>query len=181
MIYAVFLRGINVGGHRKILMADLRDTLRNSGFEKVSTYIQSGNIVLETHEEDKGEIQRCIESLIYESYGFHVSVVVKTKSDIEIIIQDCPFEEEEKEKSYFALLSEAIKSSKVDFNTLPTYPGESYHIINDCLYFYSSVGYGKAKFNLGSMEKKLNVIATARNYKTMIKMVSLMAEREAGH
>ncbi|MCB0381982.1 MAG: DUF1697 domain-containing protein [Psychroserpens sp.] len=174
--YIALLRGINVGGHKKIPMAQLRQILSTSGFENVRTYIQSGNIILESSKESKEEIEHNIQQSIQSYFGFEVPVIVKTRTELEGIFDTCPFSAEQKESSYFVLLSEIPKAEKVrEANTI-TYTNEEFQIINDCLYFHSSIGYGNSKFNMNLFEKTLNVKATSRNYKTMVKLLSLSLE-----
>lgn len=67
--YIAFLRGINVGGHNKIKMQELRNLLTNMGLDKVNTYIQSGNIVFQS-EENAEQLQHQIEQEIRNYFGF---------------------------------------------------------------------------------------------------------------
>jgi len=57
-----------------------------------------------------------------------------------------------------------------------SHENEKVIIKNDCLYFYNDAGFGQARFNMNTFERKLNVVGTARNYNTMVKLVSLCAE-----
>lgn len=174
--YIALLRGINVGGHRKVPMAELRDLLTNMGFYNVKTYIQSGNVILKTKEKPLVQIENRIRKAIESYFGFEVSVMVRTKEQLQKIVNDCPFTEAKKVSSYFAILSHVPHEDLVKKAYEKTYDDEEYSIINDCIYFYSEKGYGKAKFSLNYFEKKLNVNATARNHKTMLKLLSLSAE-----
>lgn len=174
--YIVLLRGINVGGHKKVPMAELRELLSKSGFENVRTYIQSGNVILQSSLSDMKEIERSIQNAIIDHFGFEVPVIAKTRHDLEVIFDSCPFSDEKKENSYFIMLSVIPKKDLVDEVTKITFKGEEFVIIKDCLYFHSSIGYGNSKFNMNSFEKKLNVKATSRNYKTMVKLLSLSSE-----
>lgn len=173
MKYIALLRGINVGGHKKVPMAELRDLLENSGFTNVKTYIQSGNVVLKSSEENAKEIETKISKGIKNHFGFEVPVLVRTVSQIKATFQNCPFQQEEKEKSYFMILDKVPDANLVKIASEKVYEDEYYHILNDCIYFYCPKGYGKAKFNMNYFEKKLQVNATSRNYKTMLKLLSL--------
>ena len=75
--YIALLKGINVGGHKKVPMADLRELLSKSGFENVQTYIQSGNVILQSNNSDISKIESDIEKSIEDYFGFEVSVLVK--------------------------------------------------------------------------------------------------------
>ncbi|WP_426431474.1 DUF1697 domain-containing protein [Winogradskyella sp. HB-48] len=174
--YIVLIRGINVGGHRKVSMAELRDLLTKIGFSNVKTYIQSGNVIFKVTETNAKEIENSIQKLIIDHFGFEVSVMVRNRQQLQKIVYDCPFSEDKKIYSYFGILSHYPKEDLVQKAYEKTYENEEYKIINDCIYFYSDKGYGNAKFNLNYFEKRLNVNATARNYKTILKLLSLSSE-----
>lgn len=174
--YIALLRGINVGGHRKVPMAELRDLLTKIGFSNVKTYIQSGNVIFQTKEIPFLQLENGIRKSIETHFGFEVSVMVRTRQQLQKIFDDCPFSEDQKSNSYFAILSHIPQEDLVEVAYEKVYEHEEYKIINDGLYFYSDKGYGNAKFSLNYFEKKLKVNATARNYKTMLKLLSLSAE-----
>jgi uncharacterized protein (DUF1697 family) len=172
-IYIALLRGINVGGHKKVPMADLRSLLTKSGLENVQTYIQSGNIIFQSSDEDIKALEDSIQKSILNQFGFKVPVLLRTRGDLQKIFDNCPFSEDKKVDSYFTMLSEAPDKDLIAEASQKTYPDEEYVTLNDCIYFYCANGYGKAKFNLNFFERKLKVNATSRNYKTMVKLLSL--------
>ena len=174
--YVVFLRGINVGGHKKVPMAELRELLTKTGFKAVTTYIQSGNVILQSSEDKIAIIENSVHEAIQTHFEFDVPVIAKTKAELNRIFEGCPFSEEKKENSYFVLLSQIPDLELVDEVKKISYDNEEFQINNDCIYFYSSVGYGRTKFNMNVFEKKLKVKATSRNYKTMVKLLSLSLE-----
>lgn len=171
--YIALLRGINVGGHKKMPMVELRELFIKAGFENVETYIQSGNIIFHASKTNTTEIEIKIHLAILDHFNFDVPVIVKTRNELLSIFENCPFPQTEKENSYFILLS-MVPDIELVLDVLNlTHENEEFVIINDCLYFYSSMGYGRTKFNMNTIEKKLNVSATSRNYKTMVKLLSL--------
>ena len=93
MKYVSILRGINVSGHKKIKMADLKDLYKSQGFESVTTYIQSGNIIFRSTSTDKTSLRKIIEKAIEEEYEFHVPVDIRTEQELKGILDDCPYEE----------------------------------------------------------------------------------------
>jgi len=171
--HVALLRGINVGGHKKVPMAELRELLTKSGLEHVKTYIQSGNVIFQYESNDLKVLENHIKKAILDHFGFEVSVLVRAKVQLKTILDNCPFPEENKVNSYFAILSEIPNANLVKEAYTKTYENEEYEIINDCLYFYCAKGYGNAKFNLNYFERKLKVSATSRNYKTMVKLLEL--------
>ena len=178
-IYIALLRGINVGGRNIIKMADLRNTLETIGLESVKTYIQSGNVLFKSKLEEE-PLRKKIEQGIERVFGFQVIVILRTAAEIEWIIQNCPFSEEEirdaqtsskVESLYVSLLTHAPSEEKIKI--LNSYASETdkYKIEGRevFLLFYNSVRNSKLANNL----KKLDVPGTVRNFKTMNKLNEL--------
>ena len=168
--HIAFLRGINVGGHKKFTKAEQLDMVSNLGYKNTNVYLHTGNWIFKTSEED---LALKISEAITKKYGWEVPVLVKTASEIEIVIQNCPFSEEKKVKSYFTLLHQEPQEEHIKAIDPAKYPNEEFHITPHCVYFYSETGYGNAKCNNNFFEQKLNVSATTRNYKTMSKVLEL--------
>ena len=171
--YIVLLKGINVGGHKKVPMVELRGLLSNKGFANVKTYIQSGNIILQAAENNIKKIEELISQAILKHFGFEVSVLVKTRLELQHIFEASPFSKEKKKASYFIMLHDVPDEELIKEATQKVYEDEEYQIINDCIYYYSDKGFGKSKFNANFFERKLKTFATARNYNTMVKLLSL--------
>ncbi|NER18164.1 DUF1697 domain-containing protein [Spongiivirga citrea] len=172
--YIALLRGINVSGQKKILMADLRAILEENGLSNVHTYIQSGNVVFQSREIKTNELAWKIKQCILSRYGFEVPVLVRTKEQLETILTNCPFKKEKLGKSYFTILHTPPDSLLINEVTTLSYEKEEFTITNECVYFFCEAGYGKAKFNNNFFEKKLKVAATTRNYKTMVKLIEMV-------
>ncbi len=169
--YIALLRGINVGGHKKILMADLKALFQSLGFTDVVTYIQSGNVVFSASEVDG--LANIIAEAIQNTYGWEVPVLVRTASEIERILHDCPFSEEKMEKSYFTLFRDRPSQEHIDeFNSF-SFPGEEFQVTPECMYFFCEAGYARVKMNGNLVERKLKVRTTTRNYKTLMKLLVL--------
>lgn len=171
MKQVVFLRGINVGGHKKIKMAELRELLESEGFEDVETYIQSGNIVLRA--QDTKTLSDRISEMIKNHYGFEVPAIAFSASTLKAIFDACPFDPAQKKDSYFLVLFEKPDEALVEAIQSVQYPHEEFYITGKCIYLFVEQGYGKSKFNNNFFEKKLKVKATARNYNTLLKMIEL--------
>lgn len=171
--YIALLRGINVSGQKKIPMAELRELLGNSGLENVQTYIQSGNVIFQSEKADIKALEGTIHEAIKSHFGFDVPILVVTPKELQQIFDDAPFPQNEKEKSYFMFLYEEPDKILVDQVRQLNYPNEVFKITDNCVYFYCSTGYGKAKCSNNFFERKLKVTATARNYKTMIKLIAM--------
>ena len=175
--YIALLKGINVSGHKKIPMIELRQLLNDSGFKNVQTYIQSGNVILDSALKDTSKLEQKIQKAIMASFGFDVSVIVKTPEQLQMIFDKCPFSQEKKEKAYFTMLNSVPSKELVEEASQKKYPGEEFVILDDCIYLYADLGYGQAKYSNAYFERKLKTAATARNYKTMMKLLSLSTEK----
>ena len=131
MVYIILLKGINVGGHKKVPMAELRKLLSKSGFQNVQTYIQSGNVILQSSNNNLRDIERIIKKNIFDHFAFEVSVLAKTKQDLKRIFDGCPFPEEKKVKSYFTMLHDTPTDEFVKIASEKIYEGEEYFIIKN--------------------------------------------------
>ncbi len=171
--FIALLRGINVGGHKKILMTDLRMLFEKLDFKNVRTFIQSGNVMFHTDEVNTTKMECKIKDQILSDFGYDVTVLVKTPSEIKSILNQCPFIGEKKEGSYFTLFNKSPNSESIELMNKISYPNEEFLITNSCIYFYSSLGYGNVKFNNNLFEKKLGVSSTSRNFRTLSKLIEL--------
>ena len=90
------LRGINVGGQKKIQMADLKLLYEELGFKNITTYIQSGNVIFQS-KSDKNLSKR-IEQQIFKRYGFTVPVIMRTLDELRTLLDENPFLKEKRIK-----------------------------------------------------------------------------------
>jgi uncharacterized protein (DUF1697 family) len=175
--YVAFLRGINVSGQKRIPMAELRELLAKTGLSNIETYIQSGNVIFQSSEKSKENLESQIHNAIKSHFGFEVPVLILNPKELKQIFNACPFPENQKTESYFMLLFESAEGMLVNEISNLSNSNETFQITDSCIYFYSAIGYGKSKFNNNFFEKKLKITATARNYKTMVKLLSLLADK----
>lgn len=179
-VYIALLRGINVGGHNIIKMAELKQLFESMGLYEVKTYIQSGNVVFKSNEEEEVLCNK-IEHEINSVLGFSVTVMLRTSEELEQIITNLPFSEEEISKAamstevetlYVALLTKAPLQEKAEL--LEAYKGQEdkYEIIGRevfLLFNNKSIRNSKLPNNLN----KLDVPNTVRNWKTINKLASM--------
>jgi len=168
-----FIRGINVGGHKKFPKADQLQMMEDLGFNNVQVYLHTGNWVFAT-ETDAHTISKNISEAILAKYGWEVPVLVLEASELKHIFEACPFSEESIEESYFTLLEEKPTLERIGELKKYSYPNEEYHIMDTCIYFYPAMGAGKAKMTNNFFENKLKVTATSRNYRTMVKLLAMV-------
>jgi len=90
--YIALLRGINIGPHHKIPMADLRETLGKMGFQNVKTLLNTGNVVFEAAQADEKLLAEKLAAHLQSTFGFPVPVIIRTADGIEELIAANPFE-----------------------------------------------------------------------------------------
>lgn len=164
--YIVLLRGINVGGKRKILMKDLKFLLEGAGFKNIQTYIQSGNIVLESSLKNTAFIEDSISKLIKTNYRFDVPTLVISKDDFLSLYDKQPFTNADIKTLHITILNKpngTIELSK-----------EEAIQINNLVYLHCPIGYSKTKLTNDFFEKKLKCKATTRNWNTITKLKNLL-------
>lgn len=170
--YIALLRGINVGGHRKIKMADLRALLEELNFSNVQTYIQSGNVVFSS-KESKNYCTERIYKGIEENFGFEVPPLLLESQELQEILQSSPFSLATQKDAYYTILSKIPTSNFVkDFESI-SYPDEEIHLLKRCVYFHTSKGMGKTKYSNNLAERILKVPATTRNHRTLNKLIEM--------
>ena len=175
--YVAFLRGINVGGHRKTKMADLKQVHESMGHSNVATLLQSGNIVFECSETDRQKLIQDIAKEYEKRLGINTDVIVRSGDELGEIVRGCPYPltpDREPRFLHVVLLS-GLPSSDAVRNLLMYDGPEEKQISEDAMYVYYTGGSGRSKFNLPFIEKTLAVRATSRNWNTVTKIVELAA------
>ena len=178
-IYIALLRGINVGGHNMIKMAELKQVLEKMGLQKVKTYIQSGNVLFES-EKEADTLSQQLEEEIKKEFGFSVPVVLRTAEELDQVINDCPFSIDsllEGESVQVAFLTETPSLDGINQLSAVNSGMDEYQINgrNVYLFFRQSIRNSK----LATQLPKLGVPATVRNWKTVIKLAAMVRDLES--
>lgn len=90
--FIAFLRAVNVGGHNRIKMDELRTLFEALGYDDVETYIQSGNVLFETVETDEGALREEIHDAIEDEFGYDISVMIRTRAELAGVVSGQPFD-----------------------------------------------------------------------------------------
>lgn len=89
-VFVALLRGVNVGGNNMISMRELKVSFERMGFTQVSTYINSGNIIFTTKENDARKLETKIERMLAKEYDLNSKVVIRTLAEMEALVQSLP-------------------------------------------------------------------------------------------
>ena len=147
----MLLRGINVSGKNKLPMQDLREMLNAMNYQNVQTYIQSGNIILET-EKERRSVEKEIKEAIQHQFGYEVPVIAKTVEDVKRAIQDNPYPIENEKIVAVVFLSDVSTRINLEINKADD---DEFTILNDVVYLYCPNGFGRSKLTINVFEKKL--------------------------
>ena len=175
-LYAAMLRGINVGGHKKVAMADLRALLTRLGFTDVATLLQSGNAVFNGPEALPDELAARIERAIAEEFSMSVRCMVRTGPELRAVIEGNPFPDAAAQGSRFLAL---FLSARPDPELLAKYhprclAPSDVDLGDRVIYQWCPDGILAAPNVHGFVEKNLKVAATARNWNTVTKLGVLL-------
>jgi uncharacterized protein (DUF1697 family) len=169
-IYIAMLRGINVGGHKRIKMDQLRKSFEALGFERVKTYIQSGNVVFKTGKSSTSTLSKRIEERILKDFGFSRSVISRTADEMETTIANNPFLKErgiDPEKLHVMFLSETPSPGALKKLADLTAAPDQARCFDREIYFYLPNGASKSVLMKSPVDRILAVVTTTRNWRTV--------------
>jgi uncharacterized protein (DUF1697 family) len=175
--YVALMRGINVGGGRRITMNDLRNLISDLGHSDVLSYVQSGNIVFKADEPDPAVLSAAIEERIATELGLDVAVLIRTSKELTSITKRNPFtEREENPKALHVTFLEDAPTKSVVAN-LPDRTGgtDELKIIGREVFLWLPKGYADTKLQNAFFEKNLGSRATTRNWKTVLQLTQMSA------
>jgi uncharacterized protein (DUF1697 family) len=178
--YAALLRGINVGGHKKVPMAQLRELLTELGHGDVATYLQSGNAVFTSDSDDENAICAALERAIEKRFGFGVDCLVRSGPYLRAVAEACPFPAAslEGKQLHVIYFSEPVGPERLASIDAAAYLPEEFRLGDRALYLYAPNGLGRSKLAeaLGKPSLFRGTVATSRNWNTVVKLVELTRE-----
>ena len=177
--HLALLRGINVSGHNMMKMDALKTMLENIGFQNVRTYLQSGNVFVDTEEESASKVGFMIKQEIFKVFGHEVPTIVITKEDLELCFKNSPYLKEKEvdtKKLYVAFVSTALKSENINDLKISQFKPDEASIDGNRIFIKYAVGAGKTRLEGKYIEKKLNVIVTMRNWNTVTNLLAIYNE-----
>ncbi|MFI5686612.1 DUF1697 domain-containing protein [Streptomyces sp. NPDC051636] len=178
--YAALLRGINVGGGKKLPMAGLRQVMADLGHDGVRTYLQSGQAVFTTGHGDEESLAAELGQVIEERFGFAVDVIVRDHAYLKAVAEACPFPAadlaaRQLHVTYFSAPVEEARFAQLD---RAAYLPEEFRLGDRALYLYAPDGLGRSKLaeHLARPRILKGLTATTRNWNTVVRLVEMTAE-----
>ena len=184
--HVALLRGINVGGNNKVPMAQLREVVTSLGHTGVTTYIQSGNVLFTAAGDDTAKLAGALEAAITEAFGVKSPVVVLSRDELAQVLDRNPYQDEPNprlvhvvflngelpadllERITAAQDAEAAKGSR-----------DAVTVIGPAVYLHTPDGFGTSELGKVVLRVlgKAGLVATARNWATSGKLLSLCGEQ----
>ncbi|MGJ9422347.1 DUF1697 domain-containing protein [Aeromicrobium sp. CF3.5] len=170
--HVVLLRAVNVGGTAKLPMARLREIATDLGAINVSTYIASGNLLVDL-DTDHEVFDRALEQAITSEFGFFREVISRTPAQLRASLAAHPFEVAAPTASFVTFLTaEPPRSAVARAEEIAT--GEDrWQVIGAELHIRYAQGAGRPQMRTDAIMRQLGVLGTARNLNTVQRLIDL--------
>jgi uncharacterized protein (DUF1697 family) len=176
----VLLRGVNLGPRNRIAMPQLREQLRAAGFEGVSTYMQSGNVVLRSDASPQ-ELSHQFRRLLAERFELDVQVIVRTRAELVQVVARDPLGEValDPRRYQVSFLERELDEQVLSGLAALAAGGERFVAIGRELYAWHPHGVARSRLSAQLAGRNLGVAATARNWSTVRALLALADEPES--
>jgi uncharacterized protein (DUF1697 family) len=176
--YVALLRGINIAGHNRVAMADLRGLAADMGFEHVETVLQSGNLAFDGRPTAGSRLESLMEKALAKRLGLEIAFFVRTGKEVEAIVSGNPFTDEAKSDPahlVVACVKTAPNRSQVKALEEAIVGREVFRVSGREMYIVYPDGIGPSRLTTAVIERKLGTQVTARNWNTVLKLAALCA------
>ena len=182
--HVALLRGINLGGHKKVPMAKLREVVASLGHADVATYIQSGNVVFSTGQSDTAALAAALEEAIAQTIGVQARVVVLSREDLTQVVRDNPYADEPNPRAVHAIFLSgqpgpelADQVAAVQDKVAQKGSRDTAQVIGRTIFLHTPDGYGRSDLAAALVKigqrKTDQVAGTARNWATVTKLAAM--------
>lgn len=174
--YIALLRAVNLLGHNRIAMAQLREMFESMNFSEVRTYIQSGNVIFNSTKRSASAITKSIESCIEQEFGKPIRVTVRTAEEMADIVNNNPLLPEhggDIKRLHVAFLTEKPSAALVKQIDPDQYLPDRFAVVNRAIYLYLANGVAGSKLTTSLFDKKLQTLSTVRNWRTVTALTAM--------
>jgi uncharacterized protein (DUF1697 family) len=182
--HIALLRGINLGGHKRVAMADLRDVVASLGHADVATYIQSGNVVFSSDEADTARLAADLERAVAGTLGVQAGVVVLSRDELAQVARDNPYTGEPNPKFVHVIFlpagpepGHAGRLAEAERQAAQKGSRDTVTLVGRAVFLHTPDGYGTSELAklLGRAGGPMSArgAGTARNWATVTKLLEL--------
>lgn len=173
------LRGVNLGATNKLNMPALRTALSEAGLSEVRTYIQSGNVIMNSDLSQPDQIAQLVEKIIGNQFGLDVPVIVRTPERLRQLANWCPFRNEALDGGIVHFLHLAAKPDpdRVTALTRQNWSPDALAVNEADVAIRYATSMHKSRLQYSTIRRRLGVDGTARNWRTLQALITLTADR----
>lgn len=174
--YVAWLHAVNVGGNNMVPMAWLREAAGAAGFTEVATYVQSGNLVLTSPTTKPEQVRDRVAELIREGLGLDVVVTVRSRDELAAVVERNPMPEhlDEPTRLHVSFLTGEADADGVAAIDAATYEPDRFVVDGRHIYLWFPNGAGRSKLATLPWRKKIGVAGTARNWRSVLKVLDML-------
>jgi len=175
MVYIALLRGVNVGGNKKLPMKSLAALCEGHGCTSVQTYIQSGNVVFKAAAKTAAAFPRALKEQIKKDFGFETTIILRTADEMRAVTQNNPYLKPGVDTKFLHvtfLADEPNLTEVVKLNPL-CQGDEAFSLRGKEIFLYLPNGAGRSKMAAYAFDKVLHTIGSTRNWQTVSKLLTL--------
>jgi uncharacterized protein (DUF1697 family) len=173
--FVALLRSVNVAGHGRLAMNELRASYESLGFTDVTTYIQTGNVLFTTSSKSERGIAATIEQRLAEDFGDSPAVLLRSVADFRRIASSSPYAKAGADPSrhHVTFLATVPTRAALTALTLPSSGRDELVVDGKEVYVHTPDGYANTKYTGTFLERRLGVVSTTRNWNTVTKLSEL--------
>ncbi|MEO9885251.1 MAG: DUF1697 domain-containing protein [Balneola sp.] len=171
--FVAFLRGINVGGHHKVPMVDLRKEIEKLGLENVLTLLNSGNVIFSVPGSNPMELEKMISESLENKFGFLIPTIVRKAELIHELLSNNPFRQIEVTKDIRLYVSFLQQESNIELKLPWTSDDDSFKILEQrdkTIISVLDLSVSKTPKAMSALEKYYGTDITTRNWNTILRI-----------
>jgi uncharacterized protein (DUF1697 family) len=173
--YVALLRSVNVAGHGRLAMPELKDSFLALGYTDVATYIQTGNVIFRSPSRSASKLEAEIERQLASTFGNSPTVIVRTVAELADVVATSPYPGQGADPSrhHVTFLAAAPSKGKLGAFDPPDSGRDELAVIGREVYVHTPDGYAHTKLTGTYLERHLGVSSTTRNWNTVTKLCAL--------
>jgi uncharacterized protein (DUF1697 family) len=175
--FIALLRSVNVSGHGRLAMSELKEMFVTLGYRDVSTYIQTGNVIFHSSARNAAKLETDIEHQLERTFGAAPTVILRTAAELARTLATSPYPARGADPSrhHVTFLAAAPSPQRLAALSPPASGRDELTIIGREVYVHTPDGYGNTKLSGAYLERHLGVSSTTRNWNTVTKLCALAA------
>jgi uncharacterized protein (DUF1697 family) len=173
--YVALLRSVNVAGHGRIAMSELRASFEAVGYTGVTTYIQTGNVLFSTGSKSEKALASDIAEQLAEDFGNSPAVILRSVPELVRIGTASPYAKAgvNPSRHHVTFLATVPSRAALDALDIPPSGRDELVVEGKEVYVHTPDGYAETKYTGTFLERRLGVVSTTRNWNTVTKLCEL--------